>query len=144
MLTLGTLSRVLASANCITGLSLGKLLHFLRLTASLKSVILHSQTYKWKLGATPATLPARIHFFLACRLDLSDQELDTLWTTFGKLVWQHGSELLDDQDYDGAREECGEPDIRLEWFELECNTGMFSNVLSQLWTYISDLHDYPS
>ena len=74
-------------------ISMDKAIRFIRITASLKRSIIHSQKANYNSNEAPEVLPDSIHDFLGSALDLSDEFVQGCWEAFKWTIWLYESKL---------------------------------------------------
>ncbi|KAI0357589.1 hypothetical protein OH77DRAFT_1476350 [Trametes cingulata] len=94
MLSLAALLQPVVSSAAANSLSLAMFIRFIRLTSTLKPVILHRQRALKNISMAPPALPENVVTFVGCRCDLADSTVVELWAALGNWIWQYGINLL--------------------------------------------------
>ncbi|KAF8964966.1 hypothetical protein BDZ97DRAFT_1659637 [Flammula alnicola] len=70
-----------------------KAIRFIRITASLKRDIIHSQKSNYNHAEAPEVLPDVVHEFLGGALDLDDEFVKGCWDAFKRTIWMYDPNL---------------------------------------------------
>ncbi|KAF8957954.1 hypothetical protein BDZ97DRAFT_1924094 [Flammula alnicola] len=70
-------------------ISMDKAIQFIRITASLKRGIIHSQKSNYDHNEAPEVLPDGVHQFLGGALDLNDEFVRGCWEAFKGTIWMY-------------------------------------------------------